>query len=1678
MKPSAYILACAALASVPVFAGITDTASLKGGGPLYRKVYYIDSNLTLGAGSGASPLAVMANTEAIIYIPAGVTLTVTGGDGSGTTGGGAGICVPATSTLIVTGEGTLVAKGGKAGAGSGGSGGNGASVSKSKAKSGGGGAGGDGGGGAAAAIGGNGGSGGSGGASRPTTQVDDDDGYTKERWQGTTNGGMNQDGHPGAKGKDGGTSGKVYLLGTVKVILTAGGPNSGGSGGNASGHDYGEWTNDWFGGGGGGGGGGTGSNFVSDDWDDYYDEKPYVGGGGGIGGYSGSGDSYNGKKGSSADKDSFTKASNDDVGPSGTVYRHQGGAGGPSGAAGDSGMVYMMDDVELSQTGSDSTVALYYQSSTVTAGPAAALYTIKFINASDSTDAVNVTLGCGYPVHVPALREGYEFRGYYTGRNGTGTRYYDENGDPEPSLGVYATASDLTLYASWTIEGRTDEHIVVKAGTEMVLDGLIDSDTQILYQPSSGNLITVERGAKLLVKNFLFQGSDTGMDSVFYNEGTLFVSNCVFRENFAPYGWGSAYRDHPGASATFYGCTFRDNSAVEGGAIAAEGSKVSVVYSTFTGNVSLMTAPDQPGGAAIYAIDGAKLNLVGCTFVANSTSSNGSVGAFYNCDSSSVVLNNVFADSQNLAVKTGTIDYATTNNVYGAVGVVLGDQLERIENGVRHFVRRPLGIARTTGFAENLYRSADWMSYSRGSKSGIGLPILYDQLDEHVLEGWAGAIAGNTLQHLINTTPVGGTLTVPGGVYDPVFVNKQIVIQAAPDELCAIDAYMLEPCVEMHPGAEDAVWDGFAFIYGKGTGNGGGIAYTGNSNVKAGFVSNCVFSACTAQNGGGAACLKVASMCSFTNCVAKGDGGATWSCSLVDRSYYWNNIAATNGGASYADAMVRSSFLRYNQAQKGGTGNMSTFYNCTIADSVANEAQTAYHSTLVGCALYNNGLPTDDFSVNHMKATAQLKRDRFYDVPHGDFHLRIKNISGSSRTKVDQSDLCVSDVDSLIARSAYQNGWLDLEGNPLVTVNVVSGSMILYGGCYAFSPYKASGLVVNGADEWYDNTNAKTSLREAVETAVEDPTYNTNEVCVITFSPEAFPEDSVTVLSFEETQIDLSVFTNRLLVISGPTNAVVEINGGGEFRALRVRAGNTLRLENLVFRNCLGSEFGKDFQPGSNGGAIINHGNLVVSNCVFVANSAGRKQTSTPIGFGGAISTEVGASTTVFNSSFDGNVAARGGALYVASGGAAHVFMSTFGRNIANGASTIGAVGGAIDSASPDLWLVNTAVVGNSVPSRIKSGGGVSCKSGAVLLDSVVFGNTSGGVTNDIAFSANASGSFTNSFCYTAYGSRSDEGTGIAFWDFESVQTDMPGDFVATTNAVDANVRLPHIVYPISDSCSRSAAMAWVNLSGGAVGFYNSSIRRVQAIVGESRVLSRGEELSCDQIANHFANGIFGACSQIAPSDLPYTEDDEGDEEEEDPTPDEPDPPVPVADVVIVDAFGVTNYFDSLEYGGSLKALDAALSAFRAGDTLAIVSTNDATAADLAEELFWTDNDNFVSNRNFIANNDLFDIAYEDYDLVFATSLNAAARPVAGMPDLKFREGFVAVTPTNIFAGLWYTLGGSANIRGPFVAHDWCEAFAPDDSHSKPWLNEPLLAPTNGPTGFYRVFVAPYAPSE
>ncbi|MBQ7668590.1 MAG: S-layer homology domain-containing protein [Clostridia bacterium] len=272
--------------------GGIDLSTYSAGDELAGGKYYLSSNLNFNGSSIGNGLRIAADATVVIYLN-GYTLTATGknagngASGSGTTGGSgsgqggyAGILLPATSTLIFVGKGTVNATGGAAG--NGGAGGNatsgGVSKSPNQVTAGAGGAGGQGGGGAGAGIGTNGSDGGAGGAGASGSQ-------------GMSNWGPSS-GTNGSNSSNSANAGKLFVYsnngndGSITMNLTGG---TAGTAGGAAGsvgnsvYDSGTgWTDNYTGSSGaGGGGGGAG-----------YGASGYgaggVGGAGGAGGASGS----------------------------------------------------------------------------------------------------------------------------------------------------------------------------------------------------------------------------------------------------------------------------------------------------------------------------------------------------------------------------------------------------------------------------------------------------------------------------------------------------------------------------------------------------------------------------------------------------------------------------------------------------------------------------------------------------------------------------------------------------------------------------------------------------------------------------------------------------------------------------------------------------------------------------------------------------------------------------------------------------------------------------------------------------------------------------------------------------------------------------------------------------------------------------------------------------------------------------------------------------------------------------------------------------------------------------------------------------------------------------------------------------------------------------------------------
>jgi len=414
-------------------------------------------------------LTVPTGGTVTIYIPAGVTLTINGSDaGNGgnaingaendrknhthnantcangsqardnerACGGLAGtkaqpaISVPSGATLIITGEGTLIANGGDGG--SGGKGGNGQNGTKGGLilgaitdYAGAGGGGGGGGGGAAAAIGGAGGNGGDGGKGGPYT-----------------NDGLSPSGKTGEQGQAGATSnllgspmGNVYIVGNVHVVAQGGSEGIKGSDGVKGTTDSKNITvlfvtTTWYyhsGGYGNGGGAGSAPSFSI--------------GGGGNGGCGGNGGKGGDVSTSNTDIDVFTRDQSYTI----------------TGAA-DNGSLYVQQSTSLNSPDlGESTYDTGSMSSITNAQMPSAIATTFTIDG-ESTPLRTIFYGTVIEdmeltaVEKEVTRTGYTFNGYKI--KGTQTLVYDANGTFVCPITKVACSTDNTQYVSLQAPGN------------------------------------------------------------------------------------------------------------------------------------------------------------------------------------------------------------------------------------------------------------------------------------------------------------------------------------------------------------------------------------------------------------------------------------------------------------------------------------------------------------------------------------------------------------------------------------------------------------------------------------------------------------------------------------------------------------------------------------------------------------------------------------------------------------------------------------------------------------------------------------------------------------------------------------------------------------------------------------------------------------------------------------------------------------------------------------------------------------------------------------------------------------------------------------------------------------------------------------------------------------------------
>jgi hypothetical protein len=432
----------------------------------YFRITVDGENQSRSGEPGQSAMKIGADSVVVLEVPSGKMLTLTGGNANGAAGAGAGIEVPASSTLAIVGEGVLQVKGGDAAVGWFGESGGEATLSYSSdeknasARAGHGGSGGAGGGGAAAGIGGAGGTGGAGGAGGQapfrnfSKSLDSDSNISYDC----------QKGGNGSAGGAGGDCGRVFVLGNVYVTSVSGiaqterasgGPvksdgvrNDKGSGfkqnygfgigGGGGGGGGGMAGSLGIGGGGGGGGGGAGGNsggawvgetgWFSNSW--VY--RNGYGGPGGSGATTGE-DGADGKSSGESHDGTHTTGNN----PGRTSAGGPGNAGGRGYFFADAGADVFV--VGLRSGDSATAVGMAGMSAKITFGAGSGRF-------SDSSASLERTVMCGdFLQNAPVpTRAGWDFTGWMTEG---GRMIFRADGSPCCALCPFV--DDVTLVPGW-----------------------------------------------------------------------------------------------------------------------------------------------------------------------------------------------------------------------------------------------------------------------------------------------------------------------------------------------------------------------------------------------------------------------------------------------------------------------------------------------------------------------------------------------------------------------------------------------------------------------------------------------------------------------------------------------------------------------------------------------------------------------------------------------------------------------------------------------------------------------------------------------------------------------------------------------------------------------------------------------------------------------------------------------------------------------------------------------------------------------------------------------------------------------------------------------------------------------------------------------------------------------------
>jgi hypothetical protein len=218
------------------------------------------------------------------------------------------------------------------------------------------------------------------------------------------------------------------------------------------------------------------------------------------------------------------------------------------------------------------------------------------------------------------------------------------------------------------------------------------------------------------------------------------------------------------------------------------------------------------------------------------------------------------------------------------------------------------------------------------------------------------------------------------------------------------------------------------------------------------------------------------------------------------------------------------------------------------------------------------------------------------------------------------------------------------------------------------------------------------------------------------------------IIPLQQGELDIT----QPVMISGPGAANLSIDGQGQSRVFAILTpGINVTLDGMQISGGMVSVADVN---GSNGGGILNEGNLTLSNCILIDNSSTTSD-------GGGVYNDLGATLMVYNSNVSGNSAGdegggifnRGSMLTISNSNLSGNPAGNYGGGIFNGfgstmtvlnstffGNSAGIGGGGIDNDPGNLTVLNSTFSANSAG---EAGGGIDNGSTLAITNSTFFGN-------------------------------------------------------------------------------------------------------------------------------------------------------------------------------------------------------------------------------------------------------------------------------------------------------------------------------------------------------------------